>query len=169
MARRAHSAKLVKIHRKYSVEEIALVVGAHKRTVRNWLRGGLPAIDDRRPLLVLGSALRTFLENRRSKGRTKCQPGELYCFRCHMPKIPALKMVDCIRLTDKTVNLQGLCPDCGVLICRCVSLARLDDVRSDLEITMPRVQPRLSENGPTGVNCHSGGEGDVDENAQRRQ
>jgi hypothetical protein len=58
---------LVKIHRNYTVEEVARLFNIHKNTVRNWISGGLPVCDSNRPLLVLGSALRLsthYLENR---------------------------------------------------------------------------------------------------------
>jgi transposase-like protein len=44
--------RLVKLHRNYSVEEIARLFDLHKNTVRHWLKQGLAAIDDRRPRLV---------------------------------------------------------------------------------------------------------------------
>ena len=34
----------VKIHRCYTVEEVAKLFGAHKNTVRGWLKAGLPRI-----------------------------------------------------------------------------------------------------------------------------
>jgi len=46
--------RLVTSHRNYSVEDIARLFGVHKNTVRDWLKLGLAAIDDRRPMLILG-------------------------------------------------------------------------------------------------------------------
>ncbi len=57
-----------KIHRSYTVEEIAELFGVHKNTVRAWLKAGLPICDDRKPMLILGADLRSFLKERKRKG-----------------------------------------------------------------------------------------------------
>ena len=54
MGARHPNPRLVKIHRNYSVEDIARLFDVHKNTVRSWLKQGLAAIDDRRPTLILG-------------------------------------------------------------------------------------------------------------------
>jgi hypothetical protein len=65
MGARHPNPRLVKIHRNYSVEDIARLFGVHKNTVRSWLKQGLAAIDDRRPTLILGRELMRFLQERR--------------------------------------------------------------------------------------------------------
>jgi hypothetical protein len=53
MGFRHPNPRLAKIHRSYSVEEIARLFEIHKNTVRAWLRQGLQAIDGSRPTVVL--------------------------------------------------------------------------------------------------------------------
>src|SRR6266508_815248 len=79
----------VKIHRNYSVEQIASLCGKHKNTVRAWLRDGLKSIDSSRPILVHGQVLADFLKARRAAAKRPCPPGHLYCFKCREPKPPA--------------------------------------------------------------------------------
>ena len=80
----------VKIHRSYTVEEVARRLNVHKNTVRGWIRGGLPTIDARRPTLITGSDLRRFLEAKNKKRKQPCALGQFYCVRCRAPKAPPL-------------------------------------------------------------------------------
>jgi transposase-like protein len=75
MGCRRPNPQLVKIHRNYSVGEIARRFGIHKNTVRNWLKQGLVAIDGQRPTLILGRELSRFLIERRRKTKQSCGPG----------------------------------------------------------------------------------------------
>ena len=46
MRKRHPNPRLAKIHRNYTVEEIANLFGVHKNSVRNWVKGGLPISDE---------------------------------------------------------------------------------------------------------------------------
>jgi hypothetical protein len=111
---------MVKIHRNYSVEEIARLFRLHKNTVRNWLKQGLTPIDERRPMLILGRELSRFLEERRQKAKQVCGPGRIFCISCRAPKVPAGKMAECVPTSPRSGNLRGICPDCDRLIYRLV-------------------------------------------------
>lgn len=65
MARRRLNPRRAKIHRNYYFEDVARLNGVHKQTVRNWQKEGLPVMTGKRPYLVMGNALRTFLDKRR--------------------------------------------------------------------------------------------------------
>ena len=41
--------RLLKIHRSYTVEEVASVLDVHRNSVRNWLRSGLPPRPEQQP------------------------------------------------------------------------------------------------------------------------
>jgi hypothetical protein len=135
MPKRHPNYRLVKTHRSYAVEEIAGLFGAHKNTVRQWIRTGLKPLDRRRPLLVHGSELSAFLRDRKQKNKRPCQPGEIYCVRCRAPKQPDGDMADYLPITERLGNLEGICPDCGAMIYRRASLAKLDQIRGKLDIT----------------------------------
>lgn len=166
MPRRRHpNPRLVKIHRNYTVEEVARVLHNHKNTVRAWLKQGLPMIDRRRPTLIYGCDLRHFLETRRKQAKRPCPPGHIYCVKCRAPKAPAGNMTEYVPITTTLGILRAICPNCETLIHRRVSLARIDTMRGDLEITFPKAGLRIRERTVPSVDCDSGKDSATDENA----
>ena len=145
MAARYPNPRLVKIHRNYTVEEVAALLGKHKNTVRHWIRQGLPAITEKKPALILGPDLRKFLEGKRSAGKQPCKPGEMYCFRCRAPKMPYGNMADYVPRTAALGKLIAICPDCGTLMNQSTSLAKVERFRDILEITTPQAQRHIVE------------------------
>jgi excisionase family DNA binding protein len=156
VARHRVNPRLVKIHRTYTVEEAARTLKVHKNTVRNWIKSGLPIIDDRRPTLIHGADLRCFLEARRQRAKQPCPPGYFYCVRCRAPKAPAGGMADYVPMTPSSGNLRGICPDCETLIHRRVALRGIDAIRADLEIAFPEAPSRIRDSAVASVNCDSG-------------
>jgi hypothetical protein len=152
MAKRHPNPHLVKIHRSYTVEEIAHLFDIHKNTVRAWLKAGLPALDERRPKLIHGQDLITFLQARRAKNKRTCQPGEMYCLRCRAPKLPAGDMADYVPDTETLGTLKGFCPDCEAMMNRRVSTAKLELVRGKLDIRFTKAQEQLSNTPEPNVN-----------------
>jgi hypothetical protein len=142
----------VKIHRNYSIEEVAGLFGTHKNTVRRWVKGGLPICDGRRPTLILGRDLAAFLQARRASKKQPCRPGELYCVRCRAPKAPAGDMAEYLPVTEKLGNLTAICPDCECMMNRRVSMAKLGVVQGKMSITFPQALLRVSESNQPTVN-----------------
>lgn len=156
MGQRLPNPRRAKIHRSYTVEEVAELYALHPNTVRQWIkRDGLPVCDDQRPLLILGSELAAFLARKRTANKRACQPGELYCLRCRTPQRPALGMVDYQPLTATGGNLVGLCSCCEGLICRRVSLATLMASAGNLDVRIAQGQEHISESSKPCVNSDS--------------
>jgi hypothetical protein len=156
MSKRHPNPRLAKVHRNYTVEDVARLFGVHRNTVREWVKVGLPTNDNRRPMLILGVDLIAFLRMRRAKNKRTCQPGEIYCVRCRAPKAPAGDMADYQPVTDTLGNLIAICSDCDALMYRRVSLAKLAHVRGKLEITMSKAEPRIDESASPFVNSDLG-------------
>jgi hypothetical protein len=152
MAKRHPNPRLAKLHRSYTVEEIASLYGVHRNTVREWIKRGLPTCDDRRPMLVLGRELAAFIQARRTKNKRPCQPGELYCVRCRAPKAPAGGMAEYKPVTATLGNLIAICPDCDVMMNRRVSMAKLGPIQSQMDITMPQAGRHIVESTGACVN-----------------
>jgi hypothetical protein len=156
MSKRHPNPRLAKIHRNYTVEEVAGLFGVHRNTVREWVKRGLPTNDDRRPILILGRDLASFLRARRAKNKRTCKPGEIYCVRCRAPKTPAGEMVDYQPVTKTLGNLIAICSDCEAMMYRHVSLAKLEQVRGKLDITMPQALAHIDESAQPSVNSDFG-------------
>ncbi len=152
MSTRHPNYRLVKIHRNYTVEEIAKLFGNHRNTVRAWVKQGLPTIDHGRPMLILGRDLTVFLQARRIKNKRKCNPGEIYCVRCREPRIPAGDMADYQHITSTLGDLIGICPNCDSMMHRRVNLNKLEQIRGKLDITMPQALSHIDESTQPSVN-----------------
>jgi len=150
---RRFNPRRVKIHRSYTVGEVARMLQAHKNTVRAWLRDGLKPIDQRRPVLIQGGQLASYVDARRKRRRQPCRPGEFYCFRCRMPKAPAAGLADYLPVTPSSGNLTARCSDCGTRMYRRVALRKLGAVAGALEVALPQAQQRLTECADPSLNC----------------
>lgn len=123
----------------YDQNEIAKLFGIRRNTVRHWIKAGLRTIDDRRPLLVHGSALKSFLDARQQARRHKCAPGEFFCFRCRAPRQLGGNVADAAPHTEKVQKLTALCSVCETTMHRTIrradipKLAGLIDIRSMAE------------------------------------
>lgn len=158
MGSRHPNFRLAKIHRSYSVEEVARLFRVHKNTVRNWFKQGLTPIDGQRPTVVRGADIRQFLGERRARAKRPSGPGRIYCLPCREPKVPAGGMAECVVTGDSAGMLQGICPDCDRMIYRKVNPQRLDAVRGDLDVTIAQARLRIEEIVKPSVSCDSIGD-----------
>jgi hypothetical protein len=157
--------RLIKIHRNYTVDELARTLKVHKNTVRAWINQGLPRIDRKRPTIIYGQDAKRFLEDRRRRVKQPCPPGHFFCLRCRAPKIPAGAMVDYLPITLRSGNLRGICPDCEVLIHRRVSLVSIKALHPTLEVAFPQAAARIKDTTEGRLNCDFNLEGENNENA----
>jgi hypothetical protein len=128
------SAFRVKGLRVYTIAGVAILLDVHRNTVRQWIKDGLRAITNCRPHLIRGEDLNRFLTERRQRRRRRSGPGEIYCVRCRETVRPDGGIADFTPLSAKTGNLTGLCPTCGGVIHRLVSIGRMKDAVGSLEV-----------------------------------
>ena len=152
MSKRHPNPRLAKIHRNYTVDEVATLYAVHKNTVRAWVKSGLPTSDDRKPLLILGRDLTAYLQAKRVKNKQTCQPGQIYCMRCRVPKSPGGDMAEYQPLTPTLGNLIGICPSCNSMMYRRVNLAKLTEVSANLDLTLPQALLHIGESPNPSVN-----------------
>jgi hypothetical protein len=134
MANRRIDPRRIKIHYSYTVKDASDALGTHKNTIRHWIKQGLPITDEQRPAMLLGTAIRAFLENRKAKRKHRLMAGEFYCLKCRAPKTPAGGMADYVASSADLGNLTGLCPDCETIMNKRTSLAKLDRIKGQLDV-----------------------------------
>ena len=72
--------------------------------------------------------------------------------KCRAPKKPAADMVEYQAITEKIGNLLALCPDCDKYMNRRVSLAKLELIRGQMDITFPQALRHIGERNQPTVN-----------------
>jgi hypothetical protein len=149
--RRRYPAHQVKRTCSYDSADIAKLFGIHRNTVLHWLKDGLAAIDDRRPIVVHGTVLKAFVTERQQARRQKCAPGELFCFRCRAPRRAWGDMADLTVRTEKIANLTALCSVCETATHK--SIRRADVPKIAKLISLQTLAPeRLSDCPDTSAN-----------------
>lgn len=111
MARRV-SARRVKIHSQYTYEQAADLLGRSVQTVRQWRDLGLQVLDSQKPHLILGFALKDFLNKRANKPERRLARDQFLCMTCNKAKRASGGMADYQPYTDLRGRLEVLCETC---------------------------------------------------------
>lgn len=127
----------------YTVEELARCVGCHRNTVRQWIKLGLPTIDQRRPQIILGSDAKAFLNARRAARKQKCDSNEMFCLKCRRPAQPVPNSVRCTVASPGVGALAGVCTKCGGKMNRRVGRTSLDKLSGEMNAAFRRASMHL--------------------------
>ena len=153
MATRRASPRAVKLHRCYSVPELAACFGIHKNTVRHWQREGLTPLDGKRPVLFQGAVIRAFLSKRNTSRKCPCPAGTLYCFKCRAPRPPALGMVDFVSINAVSGNVRAICAICETVMHRRARKAALASIMPGCDVQFPQAPSRFKGCSAPSLNC----------------
>ena len=127
--------RAIKRHRSYTVDEAARALFVTKATIRNWIKDGLPVLNDQRPLLILGHFLINYLKDRAPKKQT-CALDECFCLACRMPQKAAFRTFECKPLNASTSNLRALCSRCSTVMHKRVSTSNLERLKAISDVTV---------------------------------
>jgi excisionase family DNA binding protein len=154
LARTRLNPRLAKLNRTYAVDEVARLYGVHRATVRRWLKGrDLAAIDDRRPTLIHGAALREFLTARRAAAKRPTPSGMMHCFGCHQARAPALGMADFERpKAGGAGNLRALCDVCGTVMNRRARWEAVPSILPESEVRVVEREGHIAERTAPSLN-----------------
>ena len=155
----------------YLLPEIAASLDRSDATVRRWFRDGLPALDGRRPPLVLGSDLKAWLKAKWSARKQKCKPDELFCCKCRKPREPRPGSVRIVPNNEKTVSVKAECGMCGTRMTKIGSRAKIAEIEGIFRALTPQEQrldrcrgasvKRTSERPKIDKARHQGGVGQI--------
>jgi hypothetical protein len=155
MPARRVTPNVVKMHRSYTVGELAACCGVHKNTVRHWQRGGLKPLDGRRPVMFHGRDVRAFLSSRRASRKQPCPAGTLFCVRCRAPRSPAPGPVEFVTTNASSGNLKARCVTCGTRMHRRAVKAAVPSILPGRQIQFVEGQSRLKGRSTPSLNCDS--------------
>jgi len=159
--KRTYNVRLVRRDLSFSISEVAELFGIHPQAVRQWIKGGLHTIDDRRPFLIHGSELIRFLTERQSGRKRRCGPEQFFCFRCRAPRRPRGGHVTARLVNKRQLTLAGQCEQCGSSMNRAGSVQRFEDYKR-IFIVETIEAPRLEEDAHPHVIHHLQEIGDHD-------
>lgn len=106
------SARKIKIHNQYTYDQAADVLGVTVQTVRLWRQAGLEVLDSQKPHLILGFALKDFLNNRANKPERHLARDQFLCMTCNALRRAYGGMADYLPYTDTRGRLEALCEVC---------------------------------------------------------
>ena len=155
MPARRVDPRRIKLNRSYEVAELAACCGVHKNTVRHWQRAGLKPLDDQRPIMFHGTAIRAFLSSRKASRKRPCPAGTLYCFRCRAPRPPAPGLVEFVAINALSGNIRATCATCGTTMHRRARKLALAAILPRRAIQFAEGQPRLKGRSSPPLNCDS--------------
>lgn len=145
--------RLAKKHRAYSVQELADKLGVHKHTVHGWLKKGLPVIDGAKPTLITGSEFQAWWALQRKAAKRPCKPGQMYCFKCRVPKAPALGMVEYTATNAATGNLKAICETCETMMHQRARLDNLAARMPDMDVQITQAPSSIVAGAHRSSNC----------------
>jgi len=153
MGARRINPNLAKIHHSYTARELADRLGVHKNTIRHWQRKGLNPVDDQRPYVFDGAAVRQFLKSRNESQKRPCPAGTLYCFSCHEPRRPSPTSTEYAQTRIGAGTLRAVCSECGTVMCRRVRQDALSAVLPGLLVQIRQGSSRLNRSSSPSSNC----------------
>ena len=126
----------IRVHRQYTYEQAADVMGISAATVRRWRSEGLEVFDGKVPHLIVGAVLKEFVGQKNAKTGPKMPSDNFLCMTCGAHRGAYGGMADYWPKTDKTGYLKTLCDVCEGPCSKLASKAKLNELGKTLTIVI---------------------------------
>lgn len=111
----------------YDINEAAAALGKTPATIRSWIKDGLPVMSSRKPYLISGEAIRSYLRAKYKAAKRPLGPDDFFCPGCGGARQPVEMAATAWPMQNKSVLLKGVCSRCGCTCTRMVSKSRLGE------------------------------------------
>jgi len=110
----------------YTLEEVSNLFSVDVRSVSRWIKEGLELLEStRRPYLIMGADLKSFIVSKRKKYKVTLKEYEFYCLKCRKA-VTAKKGSLEVKKTGRTIGKRGrdqltrkgICRDCNSSVYR---------------------------------------------------
>ncbi len=118
-------------HVSYTIRELAEVFEINQKTCLRWIAEGLETVPgQKKPILILGSELKKFINHKNSKKKVQLERHEFYCFRCKAPR----------RAKRGTITKSGDTKRAECSVCNAKMTRKIKPHRKDYHIPSTPVQ-----------------------------
>lgn len=114
--------QLISRHLSYKTEEITALLGVNKKTIFRWIDEGLATVPgQKKPILIHGTDLKIFINQKNTKKKVKMKRHEFYCLKCKLPRRAKQGSI-----TTSGDTKKGACSVCSTKMTRKIKLYRKD-------------------------------------------
>lgn len=127
---------LIKTGASYTMEDLAKLLRVCRKTIQNWHREGLPAIDDKLPKMFNACDVKYFITQKRASKKFTCEADEFLCLTCKKKvkaKEGTLKPI--IHKNKKCYMLFGRCETCNKALRKMASKTSLGEEPEETSIS----------------------------------
>ncbi len=118
----------------YTIQEAAEVSGVSERTIRAWIKGGLPAMMREGPTLIRGDALISFIKGQRETRKINIGQDEFYCLKCRAARKPAGGLVEC-ETNGARSKLTAICEVCETIMHKPVAQGQVPELAKVFDLS----------------------------------
>ncbi|MCC7037810.1 MAG: helix-turn-helix domain-containing protein [Alphaproteobacteria bacterium] len=151
LKKRTYNTRLIRLGMSYTVQEVAALFRLHKGAVLRWIKDGLHVIDQRKPYLIYGAELASYLDSKQKKRKQKCRPDELFCCRCRAPRKAWKNLAEIEQRTATKLIIRAICVACNTPLYRLGTINHLPEYQKTF-IIQTIGEARITETLPPIVN-----------------
>ena len=115
MGKRIYPLNKIKYWYCYDIDDICRLYSKyklHSKTVLEWKKQGLQAIDNRSPALFYGACLAKFLGKMNESNKCKTAFDEMFCMKCKEGKKPLQRQIQLIPENRIFLKTKSVCQTC---------------------------------------------------------